>query len=179
MDPFLGEIRIMPFPFTTRGWAACDGRLIAISQNTALFALLGTQYGGDGRTTFALPDLRGRAIVGAGQGPGLSSYPQGTRIGTETVTLNSTQLPAHTHALGTPTVAVSGATATASSPAGGFFTKVSPETFGTGTGNGPMAANMVNGPTTAVGGSQAHENRMPYLTLSYFIAVQGVFPQRQ
>ena len=184
MDPFLGELRIMPYGgpsanYIPNGWAPCNGQLLAISQNSALFALLGTMYGGNGQTTFALPDLRGRAVVGQGQGAGLSNYQQGNVVGTENVTLLTTQLPTHNHPLGTPTVAVSGAAATATSPAGGFFTTVSPETFGSGTGNGPMAANMVNGPTSSIGGSQPHNNQMPYIGLAYYIATQGIFPARQ
>ena len=181
MDPFLGEIRIMPYSFAPRGWLPCQGQLMSIAQNTALFSLLGTQYGGDGRTTFALPDLRGRAVVGKGQGPGLSDYPQGIQIGTETVTLQSTQLPAHIHALGTVTVPVNNGAPGVTSPAGAFFAKVNGSSaFGAGTGNGPMAANMLTGTTSQVGGNTAHENRMPYLALGYCIATQGaVFPQRQ
>ncbi|GAB2866373.1 phage tail protein [Hymenobacter ruber] len=183
MDPFVGEIRIMPYGgsssnFTTNGWAPCSGQLLAIRQYTALFSLLGTTFGGNGTTTFGLPDLRGRAIVGMGQGPGLSSYPQGTQVGTETVTLDQTQMPAHTHTLGTATVAVGGS-ATAASPAGGYFGAVSGgDAFGSGS-TGTMAANMVNGPTTVIGGSQPHDNHQPYLALGYFIALQGIFPPRQ
>jgi microcystin-dependent protein len=178
-DVFLGEIRILPFSFAPRGWALCQGQLLPIRTYTALFSLLGTQYGGDGQSTFALPDLRGRAIVGPGQGPGLSSYPQGITVGTETVTLQATQLPQHNHPLGAPAVTVSGANATAGSPAGGYFTNVSPETFGSVSGSAPMAAGMVSGPTTSIGGNQPHNNQMPYLALNYCIAMQGQYPQRQ
>jgi microcystin-dependent protein len=180
MDPFVGEIRIMPYSFITNGWAQCSGQLLAINRYTALFALLGTTYGGDGRTTFALPNLNGRAVVGAGQGPGLSSYPQGTVVGTETVTLNQTQLPAHTHAIGPLTVPVNSANATVVSPAGAVFAEVpGSSAFGGGTANGPMAAGLLSGTTDAIGSSTPHENRMPHLALSYVIALQGVFPQRQ
>jgi len=180
MDPFVGEIRIMPYGsnFVTRGWLPCQGQILSIQQYTALFALLGVQYGGNGSQTFALPNLNGRAIVGAGQGGGLSSYPQGTQVGTETVTLNSAQLPAHTHGLGTATVAAGG-NATAPTPAGNYFGVVSSgDSFGSGS-TGTMAAGMVSGATTSIGSNQAHDNRPPYLALGYFIATQGVFPQRQ
>jgi microcystin-dependent protein len=179
MDPFVGEIRLMPFNFAPRGWAMCDGSLLAISRSTALFALLGTQYGGDGRTTFALPDLRGRAVVGAGQGPGLSAYPQGTRTGTENVTLNTQQLPAHTHSLAsTPLVPVSTDSGTATSPAGGFFASLGSQ-YGDSSGGGNMAATVLNGPSTSAGSSASHPNLMPFLVLNYCIATEGVFPQRQ
>lgn len=179
MDQFLGEIRLLPFNFAPRDWALCQGQLLPIAQNTALFSLLGTQYGGNGVTTFALPDLRGRAAVGMGQGPGLSNYPVGTQAGTENVTLISTEIPAHTHTISNASVPVNAGAATATSPASNFFAKVSPEAYGPGTANGPMAANLLNGPTAGAGGSQPHENRQPFLVLNYCIALQGEFPQRQ
>lgn len=178
MDPFLGEIRLMPYVnnFITRGWAPCQGQLLSISQNTALFSLLGIQYGGDGRTTFGLPDLRGRAIVGMGQGPGLSSYPQGALAGTESVTLTSAQLPAHTHSL-SGSVPVSTDAGTQSAPTSGYFAREGSEAYGPTANNGNMAP-MLSGTTQPVGSSQAHDNHMPYLGVGYFIALQGVFPQR-
>ncbi|MDO7849599.1 tail fiber protein [Hymenobacter sp. M29] len=183
-EPFLGEIRIMPFGGNTnyvpRGWARCNGQLLPIAQNSALYALLGTQYGGDGRSTFAVPNLNGRVILGAGQGAGLSPYPQGTTVGVETVTLQLAEMPAHTHDLGNPLLPVNSAAAGVNSPAGAFFAKEpGSEAFGTGTGNGPMAAGLLSGTTSQAGGSQSHENRMPYLGLNYYIATQGEFPQRQ
>ncbi|MDO7851421.1 phage tail protein [Hymenobacter convexus] len=182
MDPFLGEIRIMPYGggYLPRGWARCDGSLLPINQNTALFSLLGTFYGGNGQTTFALPDLRGRAAVGMGQGPGLSSYQIGDRVGTESQSLLQTELPAHTHSLGTVALPVSSANASVASPAGAVFAK-EPDSnaFGSGTANGTMAAGVLNGTTNSVGGAQTHENRMPFLVLDYFIATAGVFPARQ
>jgi microcystin-dependent protein len=179
MDPFLGELRIMPYGsnFVTRGWLPCQGQILQIRQYTALFSVLGTRYGGDGQNTFALPDLRGRAAIGAGQGAGLSNYSQGATAGTETVALQQAQLPAHNHPLGTPLVSVNSTTGTATSPAGGYIASVGADMYGSA-GAGPMAANALNGPTTAVGGNQPHENRMPYLALNYFIAIEGVFPQR-
>jgi microcystin-dependent protein len=178
-EPFLGELRIMPYGgnYVTRGWLPCQGQTLQIRQYTALYALLGVQYGGNGQTTFNLPDLRGRAAIGAGQGAGLSNYSQGTTAGVETVTLQQTQLPAHNHPIGTPLVSVNSITGTATSPAGGFIAGVGTDLYGSA-GAGPMAPNMLNGPTTSVGGNQPHENRMPYMTLNYFIAIEGVFPQR-
>lgn len=178
MDPFLGEIRLLPFTFAPRGWALCQGQLIPIRQNTALFALLGTQYGGDGSTTFALPDLRGRAVVGKDQGPGLTNYAQGAMVGTENVTLLASEMPAHVHnGAATGTIPVSVASGTQNSPAGGYFSATTAEQYGTAdTGND--TASMLSGTATAAGGSQPHENRMPFLTLNYCIALQGIFPPR-
>lgn len=177
MDPFVGEIRLISFPFAPRGWALCDGSLLPISQNTALFALLGTQYGGNGQSTFGLPDLRGRAVVGAGQGAGLTNYVQGASTGTESVTLLSPNLPAHTHAL-SATVPVSTAAGASSSPASGYFAAVNSQ-YGDSAGGGNMAPALLNGNSAPAGSSQPHENRMPFLVLNYCIALQGIFPQRQ
>jgi microcystin-dependent protein len=172
MDPLLGEIRLMALNFPPRGWAFCQGQLMAISQNTALFSLLGTTYGGDGRTTFALPDLRGR--TGMGQNP--ATYPLGTMTGTETVTLAPSAMPAHTHTLSS-TVPVSTTAGTATSPAGGFFAQAGAQ-YGDSADGGNMAATLLNGSSTPAGGSQPHENRMPFLVLNYCIALQGDFPIR-
>ena len=103
MDPFLGQLMLVPYNFAPRGWAFCNGQIMSIAQNTALFSLLGTTYGGNGQTTFALPDLRGRVAVSAGQGPGLQNYSLGEIAGSETVTLISSQMPAHTHLVGAST----------------------------------------------------------------------------
>jgi microcystin-dependent protein len=166
VDPFLGEIRLVAFDFAPKGWAACDGRLLPINQNQALFALLGTQYGGDGKTTFALPDLRGRVPVGAGQGAGLSNYPIGSTGGDESVKLAVGQLPPHAH----PVRASSGA-ATTKDPAGAFPAK-----------GGAYAAAQNAKMNTAMlgksGGGQPHENRQPYVALNYIIALQGIFPSQ-
>ncbi|GAB3829256.1 phage tail protein [Hymenobacter jeollabukensis] len=179
MDPFVGEIRLMPYSFTTRGWLPCDGRLLPIQSNTALFSLLGTRYGGNGQTTFALPDLRGRAVVGMGQGAGLSPYIQGEVTGTENVTLKPLELAMHSHSV-TASVPANSARGTASSPQSDFYAATAPqaEQYGTAPNNGNMA-NLLSGTTAAVGGNQPHENRMPFLALAYFIAAQGVFPPRQ
>lgn len=173
-DPFIGEIMYVPYTFCPRGWAEASGQLLQISQNTALFSLLGTTYGGDGRVTFALPDLRGRVPVHYGTGPGLSSYTMGQRGGQEQVLLNENQMPIHTH---------------------------DADLWGTnGRGNSDRPENRVlarkprtniyssadadkaMGPSSITvddaGGSQAHENRPPYLTLRACIAVVGIYPSR-
>ena len=171
MEPFVGEIKLVPYNFAPRGWALCNGQIIAISQNTALFSLLGTMYGGNGISTFALPDLRGRVAVGVGQGPGLSNYDQGQVAGVETVTLNQTQMPAHVH-----TVRVSSTTATSMTPIGNHLAVATAATKNAyaPTPAGTMAADEISN----AGGSFPHTNHQPYLTLNYIIALQGVFPPR-
>ncbi|MCC3156314.1 tail fiber protein [Hymenobacter sp. 15J16-1T3B] len=177
MDPFLGEIRLMPYTFAPLYWAPCQGQLMAIQSNTALFALLGTQYGGNGQTTFALPDLRGRGIVGFGQGPGLSQYVQGEVIGTENVTLLPTELAPHSHSL-TASIPANSQRGTVTSPQGSVYALTAAEQYGTSPNNGNMAP-LLSGTTGPAGGGLPHPNMMPYLALQYCIALQGVFPQRQ
>ena len=173
MDPFVAEIRIFPFNFAPKGWAFCDGQILPISQNTALFSLLGTTYGGDGKSTFALPNVQGSVAMHPGQGPGLSQHFLGEEGGSETETLLTSEMPIHTHALGAQSgpagsnAADSGATLARS--AGGSAYKVAP--FGSVTQLAPQAM-------TVAGGSLPHNTMMPYLTLSYCIALQGVFPPR-
>ena len=164
-EPFIGEIRPFSFGFAPRGWATCDGQLVPISQNSALFALLGTMYGGDGRTTFGLPDLRGRAAMHVA-----SAHPQGQAGGTETVALTSTQMPLHNHA-----AMASAAPGTQASPAGKFWAQDSSGnvTFSSA-GNAPLAAGAI----APQGAGQPHPNLQPYLTVSYCIALQGIFPTR-
>lgn len=174
--PYIGEIRM--FGFGTRGaptgWQACDGSLLPISQYDVLFALLGTTYGGDGQTTFAVPDLRGRVPIHQGQGPGLSNYVIGQRAGTETVTVLPTQMPAHTHAL-----AVTSSAATAASPGGGLMPgALSGETFYVSDIAGATPVAMSTQSVSLSGGSQPHENCMPTLTVQYCIATEGVFPSQ-
>ena len=165
-SPFLGEIRAFGFNFAPRGWARCDGQILPIAQNTALFSLLGTQYGGDGQTTFALPDLRGRVPMHQGQGPGLSEKIIGEQAGVEAVTLIASQMPAHAHLQ----PASSGDQDTNrpgnAVPARGGVYAESPdgETF--------------MDPTTQSGGSQPHDNMPPYLVLNYCIALEGIYPSR-
>lgn len=167
-DPFIGELRLLPFNFAPRGWATCNGQLLSIAQNQALFALIGTFYGGNGVTTFALPDLRGRVPISSGQGPGLSNYSVGEVAGVETVTLVGGQAPPHTHAVAATL------TATTKNPNGALpaFTSAG-ASYGTNA-NAAMGAAMVS-PNT---GGQPHENRQPLLVLNWCIALQGIFPSR-
>lgn len=174
--PYIGEIRM--FGFGTRGapngWQACDGSLLPISQYDALFALIGTTYGGDGQTTFAVPDLRGRVPIHQGTGAGLSTYVIGQRAGTETVTVLPTQMPAHTHTM----VATTGA-ATAVTPGTNLLPgTVTGDTFYVNTITGNNAAAMSPQMVGLAGGSQPHENCMPTLAVQFCIATQGIFPSQ-
>ena len=168
MEWFLGEIRLFGFNFAPRGWALCHGQLLPISQNTALFSLLGTMYGGDGRTTFELPDLRGRVPIGFGQGPGLADHTQGEAGGAEQVTLLAAQLPPHQH-----TVAAS-STATTKNPTNALPAKtLARAPYGT-TADRTMHPAMASG-----GGSGApHDNMQPYLVANWCIALEGIYPAR-
>jgi len=166
-EPFVGQLMCVGFNFAPRGWALCEGQLLPIAQNTALFSLLGTTYGGDGRTSFGLPDLRGRVPMSFGQGPGLQNHPIGEKAGNETVTLTVQQLASHSHPVNANNSDASDTVPTNQFPAsGGAYTANSPNTT--------MNANMV-GPA---GGNQAHPNLQPYLTLNWIIALVGVFPSR-
>ena len=172
-DPFLAEIRIFPFNFAPTGWAFCDGQLMPISQNTALFALLGTTYGGDGKSTFALPDLQGRAAMHPGQGQGLSLRDLGEIGGAETITLLQAEMPIHTHFVGAQNVplgpvAAPSDTATLSRPASGNLYNLA----------NPVQVAMAFQEISLAGGGLPHNNMQPYLTLNYCIAMQGVFPPR-
>jgi len=169
-DPFVAEIRIFPFNFAPRGWAWCDGQLLPLSQNTALFSLLGTTYGGDGKSNFALPDLQGRAPMHPGQGPGLSLHDLGETGGSETVTLLESEIPAHSHG-----VSASVADGTNQTPVG--------EKLATGVGIGQYAptgslTSLNPNALAPAGGDQPHNNLQPYLTFYFNIALQGVFPPR-
>ena len=173
-DPYVAEIRIFPFNFAPRGWAVCDGQLMPISQNTALFSLLGTTHGGDGKSIFALPNMQGNAPMAPGQGPGLSLHDLGETGGTETVTLLQTEIPAHTHSMRAHNLDPADVqnptpqTSLAQSSQGNAYNAT------TATGMVPLAPQAL-GPA---GGSQPHNNMQPYLTLSFCIALQGVFPPR-
>lgn len=168
--PYLAEIRAFGFNFPPRGWALCDGQLLPINQNQALFSLLGTTYGGDGRTTFALPDLRGRTAIKYGQGPGLAAYQLGSAAGQESVTLTLDQIPAHSHGL-----QASSAAADQEEPSNArVLGKVEEDIYGSGEANQPLGGSAVGG----TGGGQAHENMQPFLVLNFCIALQGVFPSR-
>jgi microcystin-dependent protein len=165
-EPFLGEIKLLPFNFAPRGYAFCAGQILPIAQNTALFSLLGTTFGGNGQTTFALPDLRGRVPVSSGQGPGLSNYDLGEVTGTETVTLTSNQMPAHNHL-----VNANNAAADATRPGNNY-----PGTSAYSTTNG---GNTMNPAVIAqAGGSQPFSNVQPLLVLNFCIALEGIFPSR-
>lgn len=178
-NPYIGEIRLFAGNFAPRGWAFCMGQLLSISQNTTLFSLIGTYYGGNGQTTFALPDYRGRVPINQGQGPGLSNYTMGQTGGTETVTLTSNQIPAHQHALNATTAQGSATTpnntvmlATPVEPGVQTALYVVP---GNSTVNPvPMAAQSIG----QAGGNQPHTNMMPTLAMNYIIALEGIFPAR-
>ena len=203
MEGVIGEIRGFGGNFAPRNWALCNGQLLSIAQNSALFSILGTTYGGDGRTTFALPDLRGRAPISAGTGPGLSPHKLGARSGTETVTLNVLQMPSHNHiasftstgSAGTPAkVEVSTANgAKRDAAAGDYLAKATQgpsgnniyvtnpdastlvELGGVSGGGGVVTGTVAVGLT---GGSQFHNNMSPYLVINWVICLQGIFPSR-
>jgi len=169
-DPFVAEIRIFPFNFAPKGWAWCDGQLLPLSQNTALFSLLGTTYGGNGKSNFALPDLQGRAPMHPGQGPGLSLHDLGETGGSETVSLLESEIPAHAHALRASNeqgdendavgASLAGSVGNAMYAPSGNLTFLAPEAL------------------APAGGDQPHNNLQPYLTFYFNIALQGVFPPR-
>jgi microcystin-dependent protein len=171
-DPFVAEIRIFPFNFAPKGWAWCDGQLLPLSQNTALFSLLGTTYGGDGKSTFALPDLEGRAPMHPGQGPGLSLHDLGETGGSETVTLLESEIPAHNHGL----MSSASFNGSDNSPIGNVLAKAA---AGLNAYAAPGALVMMAPESLApAGGDQPHNNMQPYLTFYFCIALQGVFPPR-
>ena len=172
MEPYLGMIAIFGFNFAPRGWSMCWGQLLPISQNTALFSLLGTQFGGNGQTTFALPDLRGRAPVGFGQGPGLSPYYIGEMTGTEATVLLNTHLPVHRHTITATTQA-----GDTPAPEGAFpaYSGIIDKEYKTGTATKAlMAASMVS----SAGANQPVSVLQPFLAINYCIALEGIFPQR-
>lgn len=176
-DPFLGEIRIVGFSYPPRGWAVCDGGLIAIQQNSALFSILGTTYGGNGTTTFGLPNLQGNAAMHWGTTPGLTPTVIGQIQGTDTVTLTSSQLPTHTHILqgGTPNAAP-GAQAVATPSPTALLSNSNPQLAYAPSATPPVAFSPVA--ITATGGNQPHSNAQPRLAMLYCIALEGIFPAR-
>jgi len=169
-DPFIGQIIMFGGNFAPRGWALCQGQLLSISQNTALFSILGTTYGGDGRTTFGLPDLRGRVPMGEGQGPGLSDRNLGQKPGVENVALTNAQMPAHNHAAGT--VGPAGNSNDATGNVWADDAGVSSATYSSGAVTGTMRADAIGN----TGGSQAHPNVQPSQVVNFIIAIQGFFP---
>lgn len=169
-EPYIGEIRIFAGNFAPRGWAFCNGQLVSIAQNNALFALLGTVYGGDGVSTFGLPNLQGRSPVHFGQGPGLSPYTLGQTGGVEEVTLTTNQIPTHNHLL------AGGTTGTQASPAGGLHgtTPARDYRYSSQVAGATLNAAVVQ----STGSNLPHENLAPYLAMSFIIATEGVFPSR-
>jgi microcystin-dependent protein len=171
-DPFVAEIRIFPFNFAPKGWAFCDGQILPLSQNTALFSLLGTTYGGDGKSNFALPNMQGNAPMHPGQGPGLSLHDLGETGGSETVSLLESEIPSHSHSMGAQNVALGGVVLPA--PTASLNRPASGNLFDTNTTLVQMDPNSL----APAGGDQPHNNMQPYLTLNFCIALQGVFPPR-
>ena len=170
MNPFIGEIIMFGGNFAPRGWSLCDGQLLPISQWSALFSILGTTYGGDGRTTFGLPGMRGRVPVHAGNGPGLSNYNLGARGGAETITLTTAQMPSHNHL---ERLGGSGASPAGSGSLIGNITGATLLFNGTASVD-TLASNAI----ANTGGGQPHENRQPYIAINFIIALQGTYPSR-
>ena len=170
-NPFVAEIRIFPFNFAPKGWAFCDGQILPLSQNTALFSLLGTTYGGDGKSNFALPNMQGNSPMHPGQGPGLSLHDLGETGGETSVTLLESEIPSHTHALQAD---ARPGTLDTPSPLNALA-RSTPDIYKVPTTNTVQLADQAVAPA---GGDQPHNNMMPYLTLNFCIALQGVYPPR-
>lgn len=168
MDPFIGQLLLVPYNYAPKGWEICDGRLLLVKENAHLFALLGTTYGGDGTKTFALPDLRGRVAVGAGQAPDLQNYKLGEKNGQESVTLHVAQMPPHTHLVRGSEEATS-ATPVGNVPGTDTLTNIYGST---------PSAGMHPGMLSHTGSGEPHENRQPFIALNYIIATEGVYPSR-
>ena len=168
-EPYIGQISMAGFNFAPRGWALCNGQIMSIAQNTALFSLLGTTYGGDGQTTFALPNLQGRVPMHWGNGPGLTPRVIGEVSGEETVTLITTQMPIHSHLLN-----VSSEDAGVKNPTGQVLATTTSPTYVAGPIDGTMNPQVI-GPA---GGNQPHDNMQPYLAITFMIALVGIFPSR-
>ena len=178
MDPFIGEIRMFGGSFAPNGWALCNGQLLSISQNSALFSILGTSFGGNGSTTFGLPDLQGRVPLHWGQGATLSSYNLGDKAGTEAITLSQNQMPGHSHAVNASNVAATASTAVGNLPAtpAAAHGQTPASIYGAAAVGtvGPMGPTMI----AATGGGLPHANIQPYLALSFIIALVGIYPSR-
>jgi len=168
-EPFLAEVRIVGFNFAPRGWAFCDGQILPINQNQSLYSLLGTTYGGDGRTSFALPDLRGRVPIHVGRSDGGDAHSLGQKSGEETHTLNANEMPQHTHS-----EVASSVSANQPTPGGHVLATTTDNIYGPKSGS----STLNTGSILNVGGGQAHDNMQPYLALNFCIALQGLFPSR-
>ena len=171
-EPYLGQVIAVGFNFAPVGWALCDGSLLSIAQNSALFQLIGTTYGGDGQSTFGLPDLRGRAALGVGQGPGLQPYNPGQSGGVESVTLNAGQFAGHTHAL------QAAASATTATPGSGVVLAATATTTPLYAAAGTATTLASSAVSPAAGSNQPHENRQPSTAINYIIALEGIFPSQ-
>jgi microcystin-dependent protein len=177
MEPFIGEIKMVGFNFNPRGYQMCNGQIISIAQNTALFSLLGTQFGGNGQTTFGLPDLRSRVPIHQGQGPGLSPYVIGEMSGAENVTLGIVHMPTHTHTATVGCQSPFTGRALSADPAGNFLTvNDAVQDYAGGAANAQMNPGMVS--IGVAGGSQPHSNLQPFTCVNFIIAVEGIFPSR-
>lgn len=176
-DAMLGEIRMFAGTYAPRGWAFCDGRILSISGNQELYSLLGTTYGGNGRTNFALPDLRGRVSIGAGRAPGLSSYRPGMKGGSETVRLNVNQMPAHSHPAEV-TVNASSEEGNSAVPTKNVWAKTPEGSPGYSTTSNTAMGGAVNVTVGQVGGGQPYENRSPYQVINFIISLEGYYPSR-
>jgi microcystin-dependent protein len=176
--PFIGEIRMFGGGYAPRDWAFCNGQLLSIAQNAALFALIGTTFGGDGVTTFALPNLQSRLPIGEGQGPGLGNRVIGQASGSETVTLTQATMPGHSHLLNATTAAATTADVSPQVLPGAVTAPATMYTVNDGTPPPPTPQVLGPGSVTPAGGNQAHNNLMPSLCVSFIIAMQGIFPSR-
>lgn len=172
MDVFIGTIVAFGFDFVPRGWEACDGRLLSVTEHSALFKLIGTTYGGDGEESFALPDLQGRTVIGSGTGTGLNPYKMGEAAGSESVTLTLTDLPSHTHG-----VTASGGPGNVTDPSGASLANVGRNGINIYNSDASNSLPVVmSSGTTSAGGNQPHNNMQPYVALNYCIATTGIYP---
>lgn len=178
MENYLGEIRIFAGTFAPADWAFCQGQLLPISENDALYTLLGTTYGGDGQQTFGLPNLQSRVVVGQGIGPGLSNYQVGMTAGTESVTLTTAQMAAHPHVLSGTVNVLTGGTGQAS-PAGAFFGDKGVNAYDPAPSDTTLAAGSISGRTDVAGSGGPHANIQPVLAVNYIIALTGIYPSQQ
>lgn len=179
MDSIVGEIRLVGFNYAPAGWALCNGQLIQIAENPVLFNLLGTTYGGDGQTTFAVPNMNSRVVPGAGPGLGLSNYKMGATGGVENVTLTTGQLPAHTHPLGPLTISANTQAGGQNPPAAGAYPGVATaDLYGPATPNTSLGQGAITGNSQPAGGNQPHDNLQPVLALYYIISLEGVYPSQ-